>query len=187
MTTTEKITIATNIVTVIVVFVSPIIAIQVQVYLDRKREIKKRKLGIFKTLMGTRMSRLSVNHVDALNMIDLEFDGKDKNESKVIEAWNKYRTHLFRDNRGLDEEKMKAWQEEGLDLFVVLLDKMAKCLDYDFDSNELKRNAYAPIAYEDEEKNQRLLREGMLQILFREQALRVALEPNSSQPQKNNP
>ena len=37
--------------------------------------------------MATRAARLSMEHVQALNMIDITFNG----EQKIIDAWNLYR------------------------------------------------------------------------------------------------
>ncbi len=56
------------------VFLGPIVAVQLTRYLDNKKEIRERKLWVFKTLMATRASALSPHHVEALNRIDLEFD-----------------------------------------------------------------------------------------------------------------
>ena len=51
-------------------------AVQVQKWLEVFREERGRKLWIFKTLMATRASAVSAEHVQALNMIDLEFREK---------------------------------------------------------------------------------------------------------------
>jgi hypothetical protein len=67
------------------VFLGPIIAVRLTRYLDNQKEIKGRKLDIFKTLMATRAYTVSWQHVEALNRIDLEFS--QKQEREVIEAW----------------------------------------------------------------------------------------------------
>ena len=61
---------------VIALLAGSIAAVQVQKRLDRLREEHGRKIWIFKTLMATRAAVLSPDHVQALNMIDLEFRGK---------------------------------------------------------------------------------------------------------------
>ena len=72
------------------VILAPLIAVQVDKYLEKKRNKKGRKLGIFKTLMATRGRALDPRHVEALNMIDLEFEG----EKSVTDAWKAYLDHL---------------------------------------------------------------------------------------------
>uniref|UniRef100_UPI002AA29EDF DUF6680 family protein n=2 Tax=Serratia TaxID=613 RepID=UPI002AA29EDF len=57
------------------VILGPIFAVQVQKYLEQFREKKQRRLNIFRSLMSTRAERLNREHVQALNMIDIEFYG----------------------------------------------------------------------------------------------------------------
>jgi len=72
------------------VLAGPIIAVRLTRYLDTKREVRERKLQVFKTLMATRAYTVHWDHVVALNRIDLEFDGKNPKEKAVIEAWKGY-------------------------------------------------------------------------------------------------
>ena len=72
---------------ILAVLLSPVIAVQVQKGIEKWREGRNRKLLIFKTLMATRGSRLSPAYVEALNMIDLEFNTKKTKEKKVLNAW----------------------------------------------------------------------------------------------------
>jgi hypothetical protein len=59
------------------VLLSPVIAVQIQVWLEVFREKRSRKLSVLQTLMATRTiaARVSPEHVRALNMIDLTFYG----------------------------------------------------------------------------------------------------------------
>lgn len=68
---------------ILVILAAPIIALQIQKYIEDRKEIRARKMQIFRTLMATRANRLNLNHIEALNMIDIEFF---KNE-KVKEKW----------------------------------------------------------------------------------------------------
>ncbi|MCH8041014.1 MAG: hypothetical protein IH977_11825 [Nitrospinae bacterium] len=63
------------------ILLGPLIAVQVTRYLDNKKEVRERKLSVFKTLMATRAYVVSWDHVVALNRIDLEFD-KTKKKKK---------------------------------------------------------------------------------------------------------
>ena len=82
-----------NILTILAILLSPFIAVFVQRLIDIKREKRGQKLWIFRTLMATRGNKISLEHVQALNSIELFFDksGKEKN---IIEKWNEYLDHL---------------------------------------------------------------------------------------------
>ena len=53
----------------------PILAVQAQKWIEGVREQRTRKLRVFTQLMATRAARLSAEHVQAINMIDLVFYG----------------------------------------------------------------------------------------------------------------
>jgi len=60
-------------ISIFAIFRSPIVALRLQKELEDYNEKKSRKLSIFKTLLGTRANPVSLEHVQALNMIDIEF------------------------------------------------------------------------------------------------------------------
>jgi hypothetical protein len=83
----DKIEIAVSLLTIIAIVSGPIIALQVQRKLDREREALNRKLWVFKTLMSFRATALAPSFVQALNLIDVEFNGNDEKEKAVRNAW----------------------------------------------------------------------------------------------------
>ena len=58
-------------------FLGPVFAIQVQKFLEKRQGDRARRDRIFKTLMSTRTAVLSLAHVEALNMINIEFPVKE--------------------------------------------------------------------------------------------------------------
>lgn len=68
----------TDILTILAIVIGPIAAVQIEKYIQRKRDSKNQREDIFKTLMATRGSVLSYAHVEALNRIDLEFSNHNK-------------------------------------------------------------------------------------------------------------
>lgn len=142
------------------VLLGPIIAVRLTRYLDNKKEIRERKLNIFKTLMATRAYAVSWDHVMTLNKIDLEFDKSNKKEKAVIEAWKEYLDLLG--NKVITGE---AWDIKRADLLVELLHKMAKVLNYDFDKTHIKNSSYSPIAHGKMEDEQSAVRQGVIEIL----------------------
>lgn len=142
------------------VFLGPIIAVQLTRYLDNKKEIRERKLWIFKTLMATRSSILSPHHVEALNRIDLEFDSKSKKEKEVIDAWKAYLDLL-----GYTQIARDQWTIRRIEHLVELLHKMAQVLDYEFDKTHIKNSSYYPIGYNQIEEDQTAIRRGLKELI----------------------
>src|ERR671922_1320544 len=62
--------------TLAAIVVAPLVALQVSQRLERQRAKRDRRLIIFRALMANRSSALAPDHVQALNMIDIEFAGK---------------------------------------------------------------------------------------------------------------
>lgn len=155
----------------------PIIAVRLTRYLDNIKEVRERKLNIFKTLMATRSYLTSYDHVLTLNKIDLEFDKTIRKEKDVIDAWKAYLDLLCDKSIAPDQ-----WSVKRLDLFVELLHKMALVLDYDFDKTHIKNSSYAPIVHGDIEDEQRALRKGLIQILEGNKGLPMKITnwPNNS-------
>ncbi len=142
------------------VFLGPIVAIQLTRRPDDKKEMRERKLGIFKTLMATRAYNVSWAHVEALNRIDLEFHKAIPKEKEVIEAWKEYLDLLG--NTSIPAEQ---WNMRRIDLLVELLHKMAKVLDYDFDKTHIKNSSYSPRVHGETEEQQTALRRGIIEVL----------------------
>ena len=75
-----------NIINIIAIVLSPIIAVLITRYLSIRTDKKKDKMEIFKILMATRYNRCTIEYVRALNSIDVVFyDSK-----KVRKAWSDY-------------------------------------------------------------------------------------------------
>ncbi|MFN0118200.1 MAG: DUF6680 family protein [Elusimicrobiota bacterium] len=153
---------------VVAVLTGPLIAVQLTRYLDRKREIRERKLSIFQTLMATRSYTITWAHVEALNRIDLEFDKNEKKERAVLDSWKEYLDHL-----GQTQIPVEQWAIKRIDLLVEMLHRMATVLDYDFDKTHIKNSSYSPMAHGAIEEEFRLLRQGAIEILQGKRSLPI--------------
>lgn len=160
----------TDVLMILAIFLGPIVAVQLTRFLDERREIRERKLNVFKTLMATRAYSVSWNHVEALNRIDLEFT----KERQVLDAWKAYLDLLS--NKTLSPEQ---WTVRRVDLLVELLQSMALVLKYDFDKTHIKNSAYSPQAHGDIEAQLATLRRYALELLEGIRAIRVKAEPSS--------
>jgi len=128
----------------------PIFAVQAQKWVELLRERRNRKAWVFHTLMSSRADRLSVQHVQALNMIDLAFYGsvnfgkcfRSKKEQAVLDAWKVYLDHL---NTPFDDKSASVWQSHLEDYFVELLYCISKDLGFSFDKVQIKKGCYSPL------------------------------------------
>src|SRR5690349_12694666 len=127
---------------VLATLLGPVLAVQAQKAIERARERRSRKGWVFHQLMATRAARVSPDHVQALNMIDLAFYGKrilgvhrrSKSEQAVIDAWKEYHDHL---NTRADDSAMAIWNVRSDELFTNLLFAMAGEVGYRFDRVQL--------------------------------------------------
>ena len=160
----------TTLLTILAILLAPVVALRVSKWLDERRAAKERKMYIFRTLMTTRGAGLSPTHVEALNMIDVEFHGKDKEFNDVIEAWKLYRDHLF--DRMIDTD-LKAWTTKKEDFLIELLHEMALYLGYTFDKVLIKRGHYYPRGYGEIEEEQMIIRQGLVKLFQKKDSLPV--------------
>lgn len=169
----------TDLVMIFAVLAAPWIAIHIQRRLDAAAEKRSRKRAIFRTLMATRATRISGDHVAALNMIDLEFYGESKAgrqiqtqaDRKVVDTWRVYLDSLVFGQPG--DPGFDARVEQSREKFVDLLYEMSRALGYNFDKVLLKQGVYSPIAHGEFELQDRAIRQGLARILSGEAALGV--------------
>jgi len=148
---------------VISTVMGPILAVQAQKYLERHRDQKRAKDTIFRVMMATRASRLTAEHVQALNGIELAFYGGGEKEKRVREAWKAYHNHL--NDKSYQPDRTAEWGVRIIDLFIDLLHEMAVCLGYDFDKTHLKSSWYSPEAHGTIEQEFNVIRGGLAEIL----------------------
>ncbi|MCI8208160.1 hypothetical protein AUC61_01310 [Pseudomonas sp. S25] len=171
--------------TIVATFLGPIFAVQVQKFLERRNSLKDHKMRIFSTLMATRASRLSPSHVEALNMIDLVFNGgskrqRIKSETDVLDSWRDYLAHLTTD---LNEHNYDRWMEKQTEMLVLLLSAMATDLDLRYDRVLLRNGAYIPRGHTDMESEQLQVRRLAIKVLGGEQPISMNVTGIAVDPQ----
>lgn len=101
-------------------------------------EKQSRRLAVFRTLMATRRVGISPDHVNAINLVEVDFYG-----CKAVEAeWKIYKNHLNDNSRPEDE----AWRRTKEKLLSKLLFEIAKVLKFnipaiDFSKADMHRAA----------------------------------------------
>lgn len=165
---------------VLATIAGPILAVQAQKWVEVLREGRRRKLWLFERLMASRAARLSAEHVQALNMIDLVFYGsyffgihrRSKTQQAVIDAWHEYLDQL---STKADAAAMSVWTARNEELFTNLLFAIAQDVRFKFDRVQLKKGVYSPQAHGDLELEQNLIRKLLLKLLSGENALKMAV------------
>lgn len=174
---------ATNLIMLFAILLGPILAVITQMFIGRMKEQKKRRFQIFRTLMATRSTRISTEHVEALNSIDIEFCERSKKCKDIQTAWKVYHNHLCDNSKR--EIDVNAWSNESLDLFIELLKLMADYFGYSFDKVDLKKNHYTPMAQDWNEVDLFKIRTYGAQVLSGEKPLGVVIQnPMTEQEQK---
>ena len=121
------------------IIVGPIIAVQITKFIRRHQEQRDRKMYLFRTLMATRSATLAPAHIEALNLVEIEFHSNNHQDCKVVNAWKLYRAHLFDSNY-----PQESWDARRADLLVELLYEMSSELGYNYDKAHIKGGTYYP-------------------------------------------
>lgn len=148
------------------ILIAPVLAIQIQKFIEKRKETKTRKMQIFRALMATRATPLYPQHVEALNMIDIEFS----ENKKITEAWKLLLDNFANYPKDTKDQnyqtKLNSCMEKSSDLLVDLLYEMARSLNYSFDKVHLKRGAYIPKGHADYILDQEFIRRAFVGVLL---------------------
>jgi len=150
----------TDLVMIVALFVGPIAAVQITEYLRSTKDSQKRKEHIFRTLMATRSSSLSYAHIEALNLVEIEFNSSIPKEKKVIDCWRLYIAHLNAKNYPMD-----IWQTKRGELLIDLLYEISTLLGYAHDKAQIQSGAYYPQGYVNVENDNAETRQLWLEVL----------------------
>jgi hypothetical protein len=115
----------------------PILAVALSLWREGVRTKYGRRLHVFRTLMATRQVGISNEHVNALNLIEVDF----YKCRKVQAAWNDYKEFLN------DRSKLPAsqqWLDEKEKLLAKLLSEIAVVLNFKIPAIDIFKGGYAP-------------------------------------------
>ena len=174
--------------TIFAVILAPILAFQLQKWDVHRKEYKSRQLHIFRTLMIEYTENSSEEYATVLNLIPIDFAGKNKKEKLVIAAWkillnhyvnypekHKYKSKSkYQNARQIAEDKADEYLND-------LIFEISKCLGYGFDKADIKRSGYVPTDYDEEKDDKKLIRDGLIDLLYGNGPLDVNIK---SSPEK---
>lgn len=121
----------------------PIFAVLATRYVDDRKFRRERKMSIFRILMGTRRMPFNLEHVHALNLIEVDFHG----DQAVVMAWRSV-ADVLNQQRTNDPEVAARWASELEKRKSQLLQNMAHSLRYDITHLDLFGGGYAPSMYD---------------------------------------
>jgi len=163
---------ADEVLTVMAVFFGPISALWIQRVLDKRRETQRRQKELFRTLWATRTfpSRLNYRHVEALNMVGIDFAG----HSAVVESWKEYLDIL--NSKAPDEEPQRQALYDDRDVkFHSLVFEISRSVGYKLTRLEVKKQWYTPIAHETWAEQETVLRQGVVSLFKNESSLPIRI------------
>ena len=162
----------------------PVLAVQAQKWIETAREKRNRRLNVFKRLMATRGAVLSPGHVEALNMIDLEFAGQGKKNELIRTRWKEYLDHLcsLPDDPEQQQQLLPTWTQRKDDLLAELLHDMGSAVGYKFDRVQILRGIYSPRGHANWELETQLLRRFLIELLAGNRTLPLDVRSLPSAP-----
>ena len=166
--------------TIVAVLLGPVIAVLASRHLDHRRADKTRKMDIFRALMRTRGMRLGQDHVEALNLVEVEFVG----HPSILEAWNNYLSNL-------GEELPPAEQKHRFDaavrrrdaLLTTLIYEIANAVGIRVQQLDILDGNYVPQGWQDTEWEHQLARRGLINVLYGKTA--ISIIPRQSKPEES--
>jgi hypothetical protein len=174
-----------DVIMIAAVILAPISALWIQWQLQLRQGRLEAKRRIFRTLMATRSTSLDVNHVQSLNMIDVEFSSGSTEDREIRTAWQNYLDYL---NTPQPQDQIGAhqWGMTRLDVLATLLSKMGKPLGYDFPFTDYKNKTYQPTGLADNWNDSVEIRRGVLAMLngkpLKMDVTSLPAQPTVSQP-----
>jgi hypothetical protein len=156
-------------------FLGPVAAVLVTRYVDRLREKNARRLSIFRTLMATRRTFLSLEHIAALNQIELDF----QKDIPVIAA---YKNLMIRLNTPFDRTDIDRGTRESQSLRTKLLSEMAKSLGIRVEQLDIFEGGYVPQGHVDIEREQAAIRRLLTEIADGKRSLPIEIRAGELPP-----
>jgi hypothetical protein len=160
-----------EILTLIAVIAGPVSAVLITRYLDDQRLYKARRMDVFRTLMRTRRTVLSPEHIGALNLVEIEF-AKDRD---VIAASKNLLTHFGTTHARRDDERIETLADQNeirarnnafgtrllkdrQSLLTKLLHAMSRSLGFKIEQLDIFEGGYNPQFWADVENEQEIVR-----------------------------
>ncbi|MFT4115604.1 DUF6680 family protein [Bradyrhizobium sp.] len=142
----------------------PVLAVQVQKFIERSTSKRQRRERIFEAIMTNRATRLSSDYIQALNQIDLEF--RARSDKPVVDAWRSLFGELSNPPPDqTDANANTAWNDRCNERLIALLVAMGKVLGRVHSDEEIRRGFYYPRGRVEAEQAQLAVLIGLQRVL----------------------
>lgn len=160
--------------TIIAVVLGPIFAVLVTRFVDNSRAAKSRKLDIYRALMKTRLIPLHMEHVSALNLIEVEFI----DHPKVITSWKEYLSNLSEKSPPEEEREIyEQWRNKRNSLLTKLIYEISQVLKIKkIEQLDILKGNYLPQGWESDAWDKLLIRKGLVSVLLGKQSISIKAE-----------
>ena len=162
--------------TIIAIYIGPLRAVIISRQNQEVDGKRARQFGVLHSLMKTRKARLSPEHVSAINLVQLEFYGNERIQSRYKNyigflngVWPKF-----------DDDNWPRFNEAVEDSLFDLIHEIGLVLGYTLDRQELMRLGYGPQGWETDEHQVRVLRRLLIETFEGRRGLPVLDFSNTS-------
>jgi hypothetical protein len=154
--------------TIAAIYWGPIKAVKITRDADERREKTRREFAIFADMMRTRRTILDPLHVSALNLIEVEFH----DNQKIVTAYRAYLAYL---NQVIppDQAAQEKFFRDREDVLFDLIHSIGEHLHFAYDKRDLRKFAYAPQGWQNDEAELRTFRRLVIELLNGHRALPV--------------
>jgi hypothetical protein len=157
-------------------FAGPVAAVLITRWIDRKRALRDRQLEVFRALMRTRKNAIQPDHVNALNLVEIEFH----NVEPVLAAYRDLMRHI--NSGGVADDQ---WVNKHRSFLTKLLSAMATELGYKIEQLDVFEGGYYPSGWGQESEQQLAMRLGLLELLSGKRSLPVHDSKQAAAPQSS--
>ncbi len=156
--------------TIVAIICGPIFAVLTTRVIDNIHSKKQRRVEIFRILMSTRRLVLSAQHVQALNLVEIEF----RNERSVLNAFANYLQHLSKPRSATETSaETERWIGEKDRLLAKLLHSIGGALGYSYEQFEIFEGGYTPQGWAEDEYQMKAIKYYLLEILQNNRAVPI--------------
>lgn len=135
---------------------------------DVTRELKARRFNIFRQLWVYR-NKLNQNYVDALNLIEVDFNG----HKNVVEKYRLYMKTLNEQTK-TEAEQVRVFRDRDA-LFSELMHEMSLAVNCEIPVSEIQKQAYVPVYHAEFEKTMNAMYTKMVELLDNKKHLLVTM------------
>ena len=159
-------------------FLGPVFAILVARWRDQVKEVRTRRMFIFRTLLATRRQNITTEHVTALNLVEIDF----YDVPEIQSAWRAYHQHLNSAPAGrpMTPPENEAFVRSGNDHLAKLIFAIAKFLGFSMSELDIRNGGYAPDGWRYRDERVGIVQEFMKEIALGRRSFPIA--PTSAPP-----